>query len=192
MAEQTRYPLIVWEMMQILRDATGPLTGDQVTDAVRARIEPTAYELERVKSGGVRWEVVLHFKSGDAVTIGWMTKRGGWTLVEAGIEALEAFSTPDQLYAELQRRTREIDQQRRQAMQSLNDVQQFIAQALRAVEAGQWTAQPDLAELAGTTAAEVAHFLRQLEGADTERLPGAQRRWQHPGRGHAERHLPRR
>ena len=55
-------------MMQILRDATGPLTGGQVTDAVRARIEPTAYELERVKSGGVRWEVVLHFKSGDAVT----------------------------------------------------------------------------------------------------------------------------
>jgi alkylated DNA nucleotide flippase Atl1 len=85
---------------------------------VRARIEPTAYELERVKSGGVRWE-----------------------------------------YVEFQRRSREVDQQRKQAMQSLNEVQQFIAQALRAVEAGQWTAHEDLAELAGTTAAEVAHFL---------------------------------
>ena len=59
MAEQTRYSLIVWEMMQVLRDAAEPLTGGQVIDAVRARIEPTAYELERVKSGGVRWEVVL-------------------------------------------------------------------------------------------------------------------------------------
>ena len=38
-------------------------------------------------------------------------------------------------------------------------MQQFIAQALRAVEAGQWTAHQDLAELAGTIAAEVAHFL---------------------------------
>ena len=64
-----------------------------------------------------------------------------------------------QLYAELQRRIREVDQQRKQAMQALNEVQQFIAQALRAVEAGQWTAHEDLAELAGTTAAEVAHFL---------------------------------
>ena len=73
--------------------------------------------------------------------------------------ALEAFPAPVQLYTELQRRIREVDQQRKQAMQSLDEVQQFIAQALRAVEAGQWTAHQDLAELAGTTAAEVAHFL---------------------------------
>jgi 5-methylcytosine-specific restriction protein B len=157
--EQVRYPLIVWEMMRVLRDAAESLTANQVSDAVRARIQPTAYESERVKSGGIRWEVVLHFKSGDAVTAGWMTKRGGWALVEAGIEALEAFPTPDQLYAELSRRGREIDQQRKQAMQALNDVQQFIAQALGVVEAGQWTAHDDLAELAGTTADEVAHFL---------------------------------
>jgi 5-methylcytosine-specific restriction protein B len=158
-AGQTRYSLIVWEMMQVLRDAAGPLSGGMVTSGVRARIEPTAYERERVKSGGVRWEVVLQFKSGDAVTAGWMTKRGGWALVEAGIEALEAYPAPDQLYAELQRRTRDVDQQRKQAMQALDEVQQGIAQALRAVEAGQWTAHPDLADLAGTTAAEVAHFL---------------------------------
>jgi 5-methylcytosine-specific restriction protein B len=157
--EQVRYPLIVWEMMRVLRDAAEPLTASQVTDAVRVRIQPTAYESERVKSGGVRWEVVLHFKSGDAVTAGWMTKRGGWALVEAGTDALEAFPAPDQLYAELSRRGREIDQHRKQAMQTLNDVQQFITQALGVVEAGQWTARDDLAELAGTTADEVAHFL---------------------------------
>jgi hypothetical protein len=115
--EQVRYPLIVWGTMQVM-------------DVVRARIQPTPYESEPVKSGGVRWEVVLHFKSGDAVTVGWMTKRGGWALVEAGIQALEAFPGPDQLYAELQRRYREIDQQRKQAMQALNGVQQFITQAL--------------------------------------------------------------
>jgi 5-methylcytosine-specific restriction enzyme B len=156
---QVRYPLIIWETMQVLRDAAEPLTKNQVMDAVRARIQPTSYESEFVKSGGVRWEVVLHFKSGDAVTVGWMTKRGGWALVEAGIQALEAFSEPDQLYAELQRRYREIDQQRKQAMQALNDVQQFITQALDVVEAGQWTAYADVAQLTGTTADEVAYFL---------------------------------
>src|SRR5690242_1380359 len=99
--EQVRYPLIVWEMLRVLREAAEPLAANQVIDAVRAGIQPTAYESDRVKSGGIRWEVVLHFKSGDAVTAGWMTKRGGWALVEAGIEALEAFPGPDQLYAEL-------------------------------------------------------------------------------------------
>jgi 5-methylcytosine-specific restriction enzyme B len=157
--EQVRYSLIIWETMQVLRDAAEPLTKNQVIDAVRARIQPTPHESERIKSGGVRWEVVLHFKSGDAATVGWMTKRGGWALVEAGIQALEVFPEPDQLYAELQRRHREIDQQRKQAMQALNDVQQFITQALDVVEAGQWTAYADVAQLAGTTADEVAHFL---------------------------------
>jgi 5-methylcytosine-specific restriction enzyme B len=158
-AGQVRYPLIIWEVMQVLRDAAEPLAGARVIDAVRTRITPTAHELDPVKSGGVRWEVVLGFKSGDAVTIGWMTKRGGWALIEAGLDALEEFPSPERLYAELERRRREIHQQRLHAMESLNGVQQLIAQALTAVEAGQWTAHDDLAELAGTTAAEVAHFL---------------------------------
>ena len=159
MAEQTRYSLITWEMMHVLRDASEPLTASQVNNAVRTRTAPTAYELEKVKSGGVRWEVVLGFKSGDAVTAGWMTKRGGWALTEAGIGVLEVYTDPEALYADLQSRVREVDQQRRKAMQSLNEVQQFIAEALRAVEAGQWTAHEDLAELAATSPAEVANFL---------------------------------
>ena len=163
MPEQVRYSLIVWEMMQVLRDADEPLASGHVVDAVRERLRPTAYELERVKSGGVRWEVVLGFKSGDVTTAGWMTKQGGWALVEGGIDALEAFPTSDELYAELQRRVHEVDQRRKQAMQALDDVQQFITQALAIVEAGQWTAHEDLAELVGTNAAEVANFLASFK-----------------------------
>jgi hypothetical protein len=132
--EQVRYALMVWEMMQVLRDADEPLASGQVVDAVRERLRPTAYELERVKSGGVRWEVVFGFKSGDVTTAGWMTKQGGWALVEGGIDALEAFPTSEELYAELQRRVHEVDQRRRQAMQALDDVQQFITSALEVVE----------------------------------------------------------
>ena len=163
MPEQMRYAQIIWEMMQVLRDADGPLASSQVVDAVRERLRPTAYELERVKSGGVRWEVVLGFKSGEATTVGWMTKQGGWALIEGGIDALEAFPAPEELYAELQLRSHEVDQRRKLAMQALDDVQQFITNALEVVEAGQWTAHADLADLVGTNAAEVADFLASFK-----------------------------
>jgi 5-methylcytosine-specific restriction protein B len=126
---------------------------------VGQRIRPTPYESERHRSGRSRWETALHFHSGDAATVGWMTKRGGWAITEAGIEALDTYPTPDELYGELNRRYREIDQRRRRAQQNLSDVQQFIADTLRLIETGTWTAHDDLAELAGTTADEVAHFL---------------------------------
>jgi 5-methylcytosine-specific restriction protein B len=159
MPERMRYRLILWDLMQVLRDAEASLPRAQVFEQVRERIDPTSYELERVKSGGVRWEVVLHFYSGDAATVGWMTKRDGWSITEAGLEALEAFPSPDELYAERNRRYREIDEHRKRAQQNLSGVQQFIAAALLLVGAGSWTAHDDLAELAGTTATEVAHFL---------------------------------
>jgi 5-methylcytosine-specific restriction protein B len=158
-----RSALIVWEMMQVLREADEPLASGQVVDAVRERLRPTAYELERVKSGGVRWEVGFGFRSGEVTTAGWMTKQGGWALIEGGIDALESFPTPEELSAELQRRSHEVDQRRKRAMQALDDVQQFIAQALAIVEAGQWTAHEDLAELVGTNATEVANFLASFK-----------------------------
>ncbi len=70
MPERVRYQLLLWEVMQVLRDAAGPLSSSQVFDQVRERTDPTSYERERVKSGRVRWEVVLHFYSGDAATVG--------------------------------------------------------------------------------------------------------------------------
>jgi 5-methylcytosine-specific restriction enzyme B len=162
---QVRYALIVWEALHILRDAPAPMQSRQVTAAVGERIQPTSYEDERHRSGGNRWETALHFHSGDAATVGWMTKRGGWAITEAGIEALDAYPTPDELLAELNRRYREIDQRRKQAQQNLGGVEQFIATTLRLVEAGTWTAHEDLADLAGTTAAEVAHFLASGQAA---------------------------
>jgi 5-methylcytosine-specific restriction protein B len=157
--EKTRYALIIWEVLHILRDATEPKQASEMAVLVGSRIQPTSYESERLKSGGSRWETSLGFVSGDAVTIGWMSKLGGWTITEAGIEACETFRTPDELYSELYNRLREVDQRRKQAQKNLSDVQQFIATTLRLVEPGYWTAHEDLAELAGTTANEVADFL---------------------------------
>jgi 5-methylcytosine-specific restriction enzyme B len=157
--EHVRYGLLVWETLRILRGASEPMQSRQITATVGECIRPTPHESELHRSGRSRWETALHFHSGDAATVGWMTKRGGWAITEAGIEALDAYPTPDELFTELNRRYREIDQHRKQAQQNLSDVQQFIAETLRLVETGTWTAHDDLAELAGTTAIEVAHFL---------------------------------
>ena len=85
---KTRYALIIWETLHILRDAAEPKQASEMVVLVGSRIQPTPHESERLKSGGSRWETVLGFVSGDAVTVGWMSKIGGWSITEAGIEAL--------------------------------------------------------------------------------------------------------
>lgn len=93
-----------------------------------------------------------------AATVGWASKLGGWSITDAGIEALDDFPDEKALDAELERRYREVDQRRKRAIESLSDVHQFIATTLELVEPGRWTAHDDIAELAGTTPNEVADF----------------------------------
>ena len=156
---QVRYAQILWETLHVLRDASAPIPSREMVARVRERLRPTLYEGQENKSGHSRWETAMRFKSGDAATVGWMTKRGDWAITEAGIEALDTYPTPIALYRELHTRYREIDQRRKQAQQDLSEVHQFIAETLRLVDVGTWTAHEDLANLAGSTATEVAHFL---------------------------------
>jgi 5-methylcytosine-specific restriction protein B len=145
--------------MEILRDAGAKIPQGQVLEELRRRVQLTPQELSVDNSGLPRYDRAVGFHTGDAATVGWMSKIGGWSITEAGVEALETYPTADELFAELMRRYREIDQRRKQAQQNLSDVQQFIATTLRMVEPGSWTAHDDLAELAGTTPDEVADFL---------------------------------
>jgi 5-methylcytosine-specific restriction protein B len=151
--------LLVRTTLEVLRDAGGPLQPRGAVDEIERRVQFTPYELEHLADGQPRWRVHLGWYSGDAATVGWMTKRGGWAITEAGIEALETYLAPNELVAELNRLYREIDQRRKTAQETLSDVQQFIATTLRLVGPGAWTANDDLAVLAGTTAREVADFL---------------------------------
>ena len=193
LSRQVRRALLVRAAMEMLRDARDPLQSRQVLRrGRRTGRSSTPYELSRYDSGAAALETSrLRFHTGDAATVGWMTKRGGWAITEAGIEALETYPTPDELFAELNRRYREIDQRRKQAQQNLSDVQQFIATTLRLVEPGTWTAHDDLADLAGTTASGGCGLPGQRKGQAGQRLPGAQRRRQHPGRGDAQCDVPR-
>ena len=96
-------PLLFRTAMEVLRDAEAPLNVQNVLRHVSERITLTPHWLERYKSGQARWDVAIRFFTGDAATLGWITKRGGWAITEAGIEVLDSYPTPYELYAELYR-----------------------------------------------------------------------------------------
>lgn len=169
--DHVRRDLLLKTALEILRDAGIKVPPNQVLEELRRRVALTPYELSLDKSGAPRYEPAVGFDTGFAATIGWASKIGGWSITDAGIEALETYPDADDLWAEYGRRTREIDQRRKQALQNLGEVHQFIATALQMVDPGSWTAHDDLAALADTTASEVADFLANA----SVRLPNSYR-----------------
>ena len=117
-----------------------------------------------------RYERAVGFHTGDAATVGWMSKIGGWSITEAGVEALDTYESADELWTELRGRLREVDRKRKDAQSNLSEVQQFVAEALALVEPGRWTAHDDLASLAGTTPDDVAHFLASIKLVNAYRV----------------------
>jgi 5-methylcytosine-specific restriction protein B len=169
--EHVRRDLLLKTALEILRDAATKVPPGQVLEELRRRVALIPYELSLDKSGAPRYDRAVGFDTGFAATIGWASKIGGWSITDAGIEALETYPDADDLWAEYGRRYREVDQRRKQALQTLSEVQQFIATTLQLVDPGSWTAHDDLAELADTTADQVADFLANA----SVRLPNSYR-----------------
>jgi 5-methylcytosine-specific restriction protein B len=156
--------------MEILRDAGTKLPQPEVYEELRHRVQLNPHELSLDNSGLPRFDRAVGFHTGDAATIGWTSKIGGWSITDAGVEALDTFETPDELWSELRRQLRDVDRRRKDAQHDLNDVQQFIANAIALVEPGSWTSHADLAELAGTSGKQVADFLAAVKVANSYRV----------------------
>ena len=157
--EKVRRSLLLKTAMEILRDHGTKMQSGDVLAEIRQRVNLTAREVSLDNSGLQRYDRAIGFETARAATVGWASKIGGWSITDAGIEALDTYPSRDDLRTELDRLYREIDQRREQALQSLGEVDQFIAKALQLVEPGTWTAHNDLAELADTSAEQVADFL---------------------------------
>jgi 5-methylcytosine-specific restriction enzyme B len=156
---------------EVLREASGPLSGKEVLTRTGQRVPPTPYEQEILQGNQPRWENNLQWWTADAATVGWMTKRDGlWSLTDAGETALDSYEE-DQFVAELKHRVRDVRKQRAQAVKELSKDQKVIANALSLVGAGSWTSYDDLAQLVGTTTGNVPPF---LAGSKTS-LPGGYR-----------------
>jgi 5-methylcytosine-specific restriction enzyme B len=65
--------------------------------------------------------------------VGWVSKLGGWSITDAGIEALNAFPDEKELNNALDRRYKEVDESRKQAYELLSPASQFIAATLELV-----------------------------------------------------------
>jgi 5-methylcytosine-specific restriction protein B len=185
--------------MEILRDAGKKLSQAEVHEELRHRIQLNAQELSLDNSGLPRFDRAVGFNTGDAATIGWASKIGGWSITDAGVEALDTYETPDELWSELRRQLREVDRRRKEAQRDLDDVQQFIADAIALVEPGSWTSYEDLAELAGTTGTQVADFLAAVKVPGSYRVlntdgsipPEGQLHWSYRGTPGLRERLPR-
>lgn len=81
----------IFETFKILKEAGGELSGKEVIDQIRKRIEFNEWEKEIYeKTGYVRWESILHFYTVDCAKAGYMRKlKGIWYLTKEGEEAMK-------------------------------------------------------------------------------------------------------
>jgi 5-methylcytosine-specific restriction protein B len=88
--------------MEVLRDADRPMPPREVMKRVGEQVEVPAELTLTNDSGQIRWQAQLGFRTGEARAIGWLTKRDGWSLTEAGRQALENYPGIE-LYLEMKR-----------------------------------------------------------------------------------------
>ncbi|WP_204024072.1 hypothetical protein [Sinosporangium siamense] len=91
--------------LEVLREAGLPLGPDRVRAAVSRQVDISAELQAPDRHGQARWWAQLGFRTGEAAAIGWMSKRNGWSLTDAGVRALADFPG-SHLYRELVRQYR--------------------------------------------------------------------------------------
>ena len=86
--EKVRRSLLLKTALEILRDAGTKVPPSQVLEELRRRVTSLLRELSLDNSGLPRYDRAVGFDTGDAATVGWASKIGGWSITDAGIEAL--------------------------------------------------------------------------------------------------------
>lgn len=160
-----RRPLLLKTMFEVLAEAAEPLPAGEVLSRVAQRVDLSPHELSENDSGARRFDTLLRFSSSWASKIGWLAKRGGWSLTEAGLDALARYE-PDQLYRELTKRYRLALAESKKNKKPVGDPRwDRVVDALALVEAGSWTSYGDLAELTGLSAQSVGGFVANRDDA---------------------------
>ena len=167
--QQMRRGLLVRALFELLRDAAAPLAAKDAIAGVRNTLDLNAHELSFNASGYSRFDTYLRFGSSLASSIGWVAKRGGWSITEAGVEAMDEFPG-DELASELTRRYRQ-HQKGKKAKQGFTDPKwQRVVAAVSLVEAGWWTSYGDLADLTGLSAQSVGQFMSTGQAGNAHRV----------------------
>jgi alkylated DNA nucleotide flippase Atl1 len=150
--------------LEVLRDAGRPLQPGEVREAVAARVAIAEDQQEINAHGQPRWWAQLGFRTGEAASLGWMTKRNGWAITQAGTRVLDEHPGTE-LYHELVRqyRARRLPAQGR----TFADPRwRVVLDALTRVTPGTWTTYGDLADLVGMSAQSVGGFMAESPDAE--------------------------
>lgn len=192
---QVRRGLLTRTLFEMLRDAGEPVAPREALARVKSRVQPNQRELSLNDSGFPRFETYLRWASSWSSAIGWMAKRGGWSITEAGVEAIDEFPG-DGLALELNRRYRQQRKPKQQKLAGYQDPRWAqVIKALSYVEAGRWTTYGDLATLTGLSAPSVGTFMGAEEVLNPHRVLRADGtiapdfRWPDPGRKEDPRQL---
>jgi 5-methylcytosine-specific restriction protein B len=154
--------------MEVLREADRPLQPDEVRNAVEKRVDIAPEYRATNAHGQVRWWAQLGFRTGEAAVLGWMTKRNGWSITEAGLQALDDYPGAE-LYRELSRQYR-VRRQSSQGRKYADPRWEVIIEALNRLEPGSWTTYGELASLVGMSAQSVGGFVAEHESGSTHRV----------------------
>ncbi|MBB4906269.1 AAA family ATPase [Actinophytocola algeriensis] len=164
-----RNALYLRTAMEVLRDAKGPLRRQEVAERVRERVDLADDMLSVDERGRVRWQVQMGFRTGEAATVGWLTKGGGsWTVTETGLQALLDFPGTE-LLNELRRLYRARNQATKNR-QYRDPRWATVLSALELVGPGNWTTYGDLANLVGMSGQGIGGFMAEHKTANGYRV----------------------
>lgn len=158
-----RRDLLAQTLFEVLRDASGPVAPKDAIAAVEQRLTLNEHELSLNNSGYRRFETYVRWASSWAGAVGWMSKRGGWTITEAGVEALDRYDmlglALHRLYLERRRKPAAAGAP---AKGYTDPRWTQVTEAVGMVEPGWWTTYGDLAELTGLSAQSIGGFLANV------------------------------
>src|SRR5437879_3226080 len=163
-----RNSLFLRTAMEVLSEHEQPIPRREVIAEVAGRLEFTPEESAHDDRGRLRWEVQLGFRTSGAAKVGWLTKRGGWSITEAGVQALRDYPEAE-LLTELRRQFRS----RAKAAEGRGYSDPRWSRVITAVDLvgpGNWTTYGDLANLVGMSAQSVGGFIAEHEMANGHRV----------------------
>ena len=154
-----RRPLLLRVMFDVLTEALESMPVTAILERVGDRVELTPSELSKNASGSPRWDTFLRFASGWGSRIGWISKRGGWSITEAGLASTKGLG-PDELYREIKTRYRVVyKEDRKRTPRDPDPRWSVVRDALALIGGGSWTTYGDLAEVADLSAQSIGQFV---------------------------------
>jgi alkylated DNA nucleotide flippase Atl1 len=164
-----RRAFLIRSLFEVLENASLPMAAAEALAAVEQSVELSEIELSRNPSGTRRFDTFLRFVSSWANKVGWMSKRGGWALTEAGVDAMHMYDDVE-LYRTLTRLYREKNKKHDKRGQTKTQRQARVLAALDAVEAGSWTSFTDLREALGITDNQIYADIEGLPAREAMRV----------------------